>query len=236
VFAAANGAGAETRPFNPIRKLTTWYTDRSLVDIEVVGSTSSLPELHRLEPNRRLRFRLERAYVHTLSAERGPGFESLSLGIDLETQLPDSLILAANQGERYREEIPGVPKLSTQEWTRRRVVIRFRSERSAADVKRVSDVLDACKGAPRDDQLLAYVEGDRCRPPRRRDGSRHIAQFDNNLLSIECQNETFPGLGCTLRFPFEGFAAELAFHRSHLAKWREVVERSSAFLKSKQYR
>jgi hypothetical protein len=136
VFLMVNSAMAESSPFNPIRKLSTWYTDRSLVDIEIVGSTSSSPELHRLEPERRLRFRLERAYVHTLSAERGPGFESVSFGFDPETQLPDSLILGASQGGRYREEIPGVPKLSMEERGRRRVVIRLRSERSAADITR----------------------------------------------------------------------------------------------------
>lgn len=235
VLAAANDAAAQSSPFNPVRKLTTWYTDRSPVDIEIVGATSPSPELHRLDPSRRLRFRLERAYVHTLSAERGPGFESVSFGFDLETQVPDSLILAGNQGPRYREEIPGVPKLSMEEWGRRRVVIRIRSERSADNIKRASDVLEACKGDPRDNQILTYVEGKDCRPPRRKDGARYIAQFDTLLLSIECQNETFRGLGCTLRFPFEGFAAEVAFERSHLSEWRRIVDRSIAFLKSKQY-
>ncbi len=43
---------AMAQPFDPVRELTTWYTDRSLIDIEVVGSTSMLPDIHRLEPER----------------------------------------------------------------------------------------------------------------------------------------------------------------------------------------
>src|ERR1700684_2577755 len=47
---------ASGQPFSPIRKLSSWYTDRSLVDIEITGSTSLLPDIHRLEPERLLRF------------------------------------------------------------------------------------------------------------------------------------------------------------------------------------
>jgi hypothetical protein len=77
----------------------------------------------------------------------------------------------------------------------------------------VSRVLEGCKGVPQDNQLISYVEGDRCRPPRRKDGSRHIAQFDDLLLSIECRNEAASAHSCTLRFPFEGFGVELIFDR-----------------------
>jgi hypothetical protein len=66
-------------------------------------------------------------------------------------------------------------------------------------------------------------------------GSLHIAQYQHWLLRIECQGESFHGLGCILRFPFKGFRAELAFHRSNLSNWRFVIERAITFLESKKF-
>jgi hypothetical protein len=111
-LAVFNVMPAKSQPFQPIRKLITWNTDRGLVDIEVVGSTSMLPDRHTLEPDRVLRFRLERAYVDTLLAERGPGFEIVTFVFDMETGLPASLILAVSQGGRFHEDISGVPHVS----------------------------------------------------------------------------------------------------------------------------
>jgi hypothetical protein len=75
-LAATVRPGAEDRPFKPLRtKLyTPWNTERELVDIEIVGSTSRNPNSHRLEPERVLRFRLEKAYVSALLAEQEPGY------------------------------------------------------------------------------------------------------------------------------------------------------------------
>ena len=71
-LAATVRPGAEDRPFKPLRtKLyTPWNTERELVDIEIVGSTSRNPNSPRLEPERVLRFRLEKAYVSALLAEQ----------------------------------------------------------------------------------------------------------------------------------------------------------------------
>jgi hypothetical protein len=43
-FWAATANSTVAQAFNPIHALTSWYTDRNLVDIEIVGSTSMLPE------------------------------------------------------------------------------------------------------------------------------------------------------------------------------------------------
>jgi len=80
-------------PFKPVRELTTWYTDRTPIDIEIIGSTSMLPQFHHLEPERTLRFRLERAYVGILLAKDEPGFEIVHFSFDMETGLPESLFL-----------------------------------------------------------------------------------------------------------------------------------------------
>ena len=51
-FWAATANSASAQAFNPIHTLTNWYTDRNLVDLEIVGSTSMLPEFHKLEPKK----------------------------------------------------------------------------------------------------------------------------------------------------------------------------------------
>jgi hypothetical protein len=75
-FLIAQSLSAVAQPFNPVRKLTTWYTDRSLIDIEIVGAITTT-DTHKLEPSRVLRFRLERAYVSSLRAKDQAGFESV---------------------------------------------------------------------------------------------------------------------------------------------------------------
>src|SRR5437660_852363 len=63
-----DSALSEDRPFRPIRERSNdiYRTDRTVVDIEIVGSTSRNRDFHQLEPWRVLRFRLERAYIGTL--------------------------------------------------------------------------------------------------------------------------------------------------------------------------
>ncbi len=118
-FAAATMGEASAQPFNPIRELTTWYTDRGLIDIEVVGSTSLVPQTHQLEPERLLRFRLERAYVEFFRAQTELGFELVTFGFDLETGLPVSLLSAVVMSGRFHEDIPGVPRVPQRERVRR---------------------------------------------------------------------------------------------------------------------
>jgi hypothetical protein len=45
----------------------------------------------------------------------------------------------------------------------------------------------------------------------------YLADYDASLaLQIVCQEERFLGTGCTLHFPFKGFAVRLSFHLDHL--------------------
>jgi hypothetical protein len=237
-LAAFNVMPAMSQPFQPIRKLTTWYTDRSLVDIEIIGSTSLPPDRHELEPERVLRFRLERAYVQTLIAERGPGFEIVTFGFDMETGLADSLILAMSQTGRVHEDIPGVPVVSLTDQLKRTLLVSLQSDESAAALQRASEAIGKCRGAAIQDDLLTFEWAGRpnCRKPSFPRGAQYVAIHDDLMLRIECHEESFPGIGCDLRFPFEGFAARVTFHRDHLLKWREIVDRVARFLNSKQYR
>jgi hypothetical protein len=106
LFATSGMADA----FKPIRERLTVSTDMTPIDIEVVGSTSLLPRVHELIPELIVRFRLESAYV-SLWAEREPGFEILSIGVDLETASPMSLFETVILGPRFGRDIPGIPKL-----------------------------------------------------------------------------------------------------------------------------
>jgi hypothetical protein len=237
ILVAFSGTSLTAQPFQPIRRLTTWYTDRTPVDIEIVGSTSLLPEWHKAEPDRALRFRLERAYVQTLLADRGPDFTIVGFGFDTETGLPDSLITAVAQKGRFHEDIPGVPVVSWSDRARRTLALTLKSDESAATLVRMSGEVARCRGAAVRRDLLSYEWAGRegCRRPVYPKGSRYIAVYDQLMLLVECQEEQFPGLGCTLHFPLDGFAVEVAFHRDRLLNWNEVVAQASSFLKSKQY-
>jgi hypothetical protein len=228
---------AISQPFQPIRKLTTWYTDRSLVDIEIVGSTSLLSDSHRLEPGRVLRLRLERAYIQTLLAERGPGFEIVSIAFDMESGLADSLIVAASPG-RFSEHIPGVPVVSQSERMRRTIVLSIQSDHSAATLQDASEVIAKCRGAPIADLLWTYEWQGRtdCSRSSFPNGVRYVAAYrDDLMIQIECQGSAFPSIDCGLLLPFEGFGVKVMFHPEHLQEWRVVMEHATAFLKSKQY-
>jgi len=235
---AATMTESAAQPFNPIRALSTWYTDRTLVDIEVVGSTSLVPRLHRLEPERMLRFRLERAYVQFFGAQTDPGFELVTFSFDMETGLPESLLAAVATIGRFHEDIPGVPRLPQFERLRRTLMISLKSDRSMESLQRLSDNLRKCRGTQVGGGLWAYEWKDRanCFRPAFPKGSQYVASYNNELLlNIQCQEATDPGLGCAVRFPFEGFGVETTFHRDRLSGWREMIERASSYLQSKRY-
>jgi hypothetical protein len=233
-----NAVPTMSQSFQPIRNLTTWYTDRRLVDIEIIGSTSLWPDRHQLQPERMLRFRLERAYVQTLIAERDPGFEIVNFSFDMETGLADALIIAVSRGGRFHEDISGVPRMSQAERLKRGLLIALQSDEPAAALQRGSEGVAKCRGARITDDLLDYDwqgQSD-CRRPSLPKGSRYIAVYNDLTLGIECREEKFRGIGCHIRYPFEGFAVKIGFHRDHLLKWREMIERTNEFLRSKQYR
>jgi len=231
------GATAQERPFNPIRKLTTSPTDRTLVDIEIVGSTSLVPEFHRLEPERVLRFRLERAYIYILLTKTQPGFESVSLRFDSKTALPMALFDFVALSGSFHQDIPGIPVLSHTEIVERAFVISLSSEMSALTLKRGSAGIARCRGAERSDGLFAYNwnGGANCFLPSYTRGSQYVAPYGDLSLQVTCQNSNFPSFDCELEFPFDRFGVRIAFNHIHLANWRAVIDRSADFLRSKQY-
>jgi len=212
--------------FNPVHSLTTWYTDRTPVDIEVVGGFDSKSVL---------RIRLERAFVQYLIARETT---IVSFGLDKDTGLPASLFSAVSpQGELDR--IPSVPSVPVPERLTRLLNIKIASNSSALSLRQTSDRLRTCAGEPEDKDLLAFNvdNSGRCRRSSFPGGSRHIAKYDDDLLlPIQCHEPGFRGAGCRVRFPFEGFSVEVAFHQNHLSHWREIVDHAAAFLRSKQYR
>jgi hypothetical protein len=232
-------AVAQERPFSPIRKLTTPDTDRSLVDIEIVGSTSRLPEVHKLEPERMLRFRLERAYIYTLNAKAEPGFEIVSLLVDVKTGLPTALFDAVSLRGKFHEDIPGIPDIPRAELLERTLLISLTSEMSAAALRRGSEGIAKCLGAKQSDELFEYNwnGGQNCFLPSYTRGSQYVGLYENNIfLRIMCENNEGPRLDCELTFPFEGFGIRILFSRVHLASWRDMIGHTVEFLKSKQYR
>jgi len=232
---------AETQSFRPVRELTTWYTDRSLIDIEIVGSSSKLPEFHHLEAERALRFRLERAYVNFLLTKSEPGFERIILSFDMQTGLPESLFFAVANKRRFHEDFAGVPILPFAEQVRRTLNISLSSDESAAVLQHASDVYrEKCMGPPVGDGLWVFEWKDRlesCERTAYPNAEVYGADYDGGLaLRILCQEKSFPGTGCTLHFPFKGFAVRLSFHRDHLRDWRMMIDKASEFLLSKEYR
>jgi hypothetical protein len=236
-FGAAGPDRAAAQPFNPIRELSTWYTDRSLVDIEVSPLSGMLREPQRQQHV--LRFRLERAYVDKLIAEKESGRQTIGFAFDMETGLPTSLYEAAANRGRFHEDVAGIPILSSAQRAPRTLLISITSDSDRGRLEYSSDSNSKCAGAPLGNRLRVYNSANRklCMRPSYPRGSLYVADYDNNLaLRIQCQQESFPGMGCHLLFPFEAFGVELNFHRDHLARWREMVDRASEFLQSKRYR
>jgi hypothetical protein len=233
---------ASAQAFNPIREkvVSSWNTNRNLVDIEIVGSTSMIQDLHRLEPERMLRFRLERAYLALFLAEKEPGFEIVDFAFDVETGLPESLFLASMQGPGHRD-IPGVPALAQLERVQRDLHVAFQSDVPTAPLKRMSRTAAQCRGREVESTLFEYNPqgGEACLLPHSPPGTRRlIAPYDDDLsLVIICRDENaFPSVDCELQFPFHTFGATLRFHHDRLPKWRASVARAIDFLTSNEYR
>jgi hypothetical protein len=226
-------AGTDT--FTPIRERLAFSTDMTPIDIEVVGSTSLVPQFHKLVPELVVRFRLERAYV-SLWAEHEPGFEILSIGVDLETSSPMSLFETVILGSRFGRDIPGIPKLSAEELRRRNIRLSIHSDHRAEYLRKFSETLVQCRGEAVESGLWTYVRKGDCPGLGARRFGR-IGQLEDGLLTkIEC-NEVLPPswARCYTGFAFEGFWIDLNFDRDLLPRWREVISFSAKFLKSKQY-
>lgn len=225
---------ASAQPFDPVSKLTTWYTDRNPVDVEIIASTGQGSEARRVEPERILRLRLERAYIDTVFRAERPAFSSVSLSFDMPTGLPSTLFKVPPEQVELRGD--PIHLLSIDEWASRTLVILLESNSSSDVLPRVSSELNRCKGGKRQDDLFLY-DKDRDRSCIARSlgfGTKYVAQLSEELsLPIQCSDAL---VGCKMYFPFQGFLPSVSFHESHLSHWKEMIKKATEFFQSKQYR
>jgi hypothetical protein len=225
---------ALTQPFEPISALKTWYTDRNPIDVEIVASTGQGKEARRVEPERILRLRLERAYVDTIFRIERASFSSVLLSFDMPTNLPSALFTALPEQVELRGD--PIRRLSSGESASRTLVILLESSNSSDVLPRISSELNRCRGGKRQDDLFLYdMERDHsCLAHSLAFGTKYVAQFSEEVsLLIRCSDAL---IGCEAYFPFEGFLPKLSFHKDHLTHWKQIIEKATEFLHSKQYR
>jgi hypothetical protein len=234
----SDGATPADQPFNPTRKRITFSADRTPVDIEVVGSTSLLPNTHRLLPELVLRLRLDRAYVYNFMAGQQPGFEILGISIDLDTGLPAGLFETVVLGPRFGHDIPGIPHLPAEELRRRHIALHIQSDDLAATLAKFRELALPCRGQPLGNDLWSYERSQKsdCPPVYSHEIKYIAALSETEWLEIDCDKTSPPSWSrCSTRFPFEGFAVELNFSQRLLPRWRELVTFAETFLNSKRY-
>jgi hypothetical protein len=213
---------------------------REPVDIEIVGSTSLVPREHTLEPDRVLRFRLERAYINEFLTKSAPGFSLLSVGVDRPTGLAEGLISAASLQGSFRRDLEGVPVLDLEEAIRRQVILSVRSDHSEGSRSGYLKSANECVGAFIGNDLFEMNQtpslGARaCSHSAYPDGRKWLARNDGGTNSvIECHGDGKRIIGCTTEFVFQQFSVGISFHQSFLAEWRSVLAFGEAFLRSKQ--
>ena len=232
---ASDLPAATPQPFSPVRENVGPSTDRSPVDVEVAGSTSLWPQFHRLEPERVLRLRLERAYVSWMFAKKDPGFEILILDIDTETGLPAELIIA---NAMFHKNIPGVPEIAFADISPRKLMMTIQSDTSEAQLVSRSSLIGKCRRADLGSGLFSSKEriGEECRDPKFPRFSYYAASYMGLWLEVNCEEENrIKKLDCRIMVPFKGFGVRVDFYHGRLAKWREVVDSAVEFLKSKEY-
>jgi len=225
---------ALTQPFEPISELKTWYTDRNPIDVEIIASTGQGNEARRVEPERILRLRLERAYVDSISRIERPSFSSVSLSFDMPTNLPSVLFTAPPEQVELRGD--PIRQLPRAEFASRTSVILLQSSNSSDVLPRVSSELNRCKGGKRQDDLFLYdkEQNHSCLARSLAFGTKYVARLSDDIsLLIRCSDAL---IGCETYFPFEGFLPSVSFHESHLAHWKEIIGKATEFLQSKKYR
>lgn len=225
---------ALSQPFQPITKLTTWYTDRTPIDLEIVASMGQGNEAHLLQPERKLRFRLERAYVDFLFRKEQPPSSSVMMSFDVPTGLPSVLFRAPP--EQVDAKSDKILQLDHATSVRRTLNIRLQSKEVVELVKRASSEIRRCRGPSRGNDLFLYDKNreESCVARSFGSGTKYVAELsDDTDLLIDCSNSR--ATNCEVSFPFEGFAPSVSFNESYLGGWREVIERAASFLRSKQY-
>ena len=221
---------ASAQSFDPVGKLSTWYTDRNSIDIEITAANGAGNEARPLDPPRVLRLRLERAYVHTLISK--PSISIVGLSFDLPTGLPSALFTAPPEQVDVRGD--PIRQLSHSEAIARMINVVVESNISGESMGGASAKISKCKGAEIQSDLLAFdKDRDRaCKIWSLFSGAKYVGHLsENNWLFILCTNSP---IGCTVRFPFEGFFPSVSFNVRHLSQWRTIIEKATAFLKSKE--
>ena len=223
---------AIAQPFRPINELSTWYTDRNPVDVEIVGTKGVGNEARFVDPPVVLRLRLERAYVSLLLRRDQPPSSALSMSFDLPTGLPSALFRAPPEQVETRGD--PIHQLTSSESASRGVNISLASSDLADGLSRTSLELKKCAGKKLQDDLFAFRENEpSCHIWSLGFGSKYVAQYSHDVfLLVRCSR--LP-LGCEMFMPFEGFLPSISFNERHLVTWRKVVEKVTAFLQSKKY-
>jgi hypothetical protein len=235
------GLRAEDKGFHPVSvNLLGSSTDRTPVDIEIVGSTSLIPDAHQLQPERVLRLRLDRAYVNNFLTKSAPGFSILSISVDRPTTLPQALVAAVSLQGNFHKDITGVPALTPDEAVRRHVILTIRSDRpngSFSDYAKgaVECVQENAGNDLQEMKLLTSFGAKACARAIQRDGRKWLARREGaELAVIECHGGGGRVIGCSTNFDYQKFAVKLQFHESLLPKWRELIAFAEEFLSSRQ--
>ena len=226
---------ADDRPFVPVRTLTSWYTDRRPIDVEIVASSGIANEINFIEPRQSLKLRLERAYLDDIGWNAKPAHSSAAISFDTVTGLPRSLFVAPPQ--QVEERGDNIVPLTHEESVRRTLNLRIDGHSSARTLRATSEKLDRCRGVQEGDGLFRFAgnASGYCRLADARPRSTHYVAVLAGGESIKLTCNDLP-IGCRMSFPFESFAPVVGFHRSRLSEWRKIIETATAFLNSKKYR
>ena len=159
ILLVAGGVGnemfaANAPPFDPVRKLTGWYTDRELIDVEAVATSGDGPDARFLQPRRALGFRLEQAYVTLIGWREGPEYDysRLSMLFDMVTALPMVLFSAPHQEVDKRGDDIG--QLTHTESVRRTLIVNLDGYSTEENLKSNSAKLNLCRGAQEGNGLV----------------------------------------------------------------------------------
>jgi hypothetical protein len=226
---------ADGTPFTPARKLTSWYTDRNPIDIEVVATSGIGPDARFLQPRRTLRLRLERAYVHLILWREQPPYDYSSAGLSFDsiTGLPTVLFQAPPEQVDKRGD--DIPQLGHDKMVRRTLNLIIDGHWSAEQLRMNSANLDRCRGVQERDGLFRFKDDGSayCHIGASLGETSYVAVLSPDLSSrITCTDQA---IGCSMTFPYGDFAPKVSFHRDHLDGWRTVLDRVRDFLDAKKY-